>query len=315
MFGYQASEAIGQVIDLIIPPELRDQERQIIAKLRQGELIDHFETVRVAKDGRRIDVSLTISPIRDGSGRIIAASKVGRDITERKHAEALQRLLMDELNHRVKNTLAMVQALANQSLRHAKDPGDFVASFSGRVQALAKAHTLLSETKLQGVEMTDLVRDQVQLGASDDQRISCSGPRLTINAQLAVHMTMILHELATNARKYGALSVPQGHLSLRWEVRTNGGREFYLQWRESGGPRVNVSNARGFGTTLIEQTVRAHNGVASNRYEAEGIVCEIKMPFLESERPDIGPFAAAQRRAMATPILGSSEALSGLKGT
>jgi PAS domain S-box-containing protein len=139
IFGYHANEMIGQPITRIIPPELHAEESEIIARLKLGERIDHYETVRVAKDGRRIDMSLTTSPLRDKSGRVIGASKVGRDITERKQAEQLQRTLTNELIHRIKNTLATVQAIATQSLLRAKSPSDFVSSFTGRVQALARA--------------------------------------------------------------------------------------------------------------------------------------------------------------------------------
>ena len=150
IFGYEPGEMIGQNILRIIPPELHHEEKQILAKLRRGERIDHYETERVSKDGRRINVSLTVSPLRDTSGILIGASKVARDITGRKQAEKLQQLLIDELNHRVKNTLATVQAIARQSLVHAKSPADFASSFSGRVQALAKAHSLLTQTKMAG---------------------------------------------------------------------------------------------------------------------------------------------------------------------
>src|SRR6516165_7522325 len=140
IFGYEASEMIGESILRIIPPELHGEEREILARLQRGERIDHYETVRVARDGRRVDVSLTVSPLRDRSGKVVGASKVGRDITDRKRAEKLQQVLTDELSHRVKNTLATVQAIANQSLVRAKSPTDFVSSFTGRLQALAKAH-------------------------------------------------------------------------------------------------------------------------------------------------------------------------------
>lgn len=203
IFGYEAAEMIGQPINRIIPPELQHEETEILARLSRGEHIDHYETERVAKDGRRIDISLTVSPLRDGAGRVIGASKVARDITGRKRAEKLQRLLVEELNHRVKNTLATIQAIASQSLRRAKSPGDFVASFTGRIQALARAHTLLTQTRLEGAHLIDLVREQVLLGVPDN-RITPSGPQLMLDSQSAVQLALVLHELATNARKYGA---------------------------------------------------------------------------------------------------------------
>jgi PAS domain S-box-containing protein len=169
IFGYDASEMIGESILRIIPPELHGEETEILARLQRGERIDHFETVRVAKDGRRLDISLTVSPLRDRSGKVVGASKVGRDITDRKRAEKLQQVLADELSHRVKNTLATVQAIANQSLVRAKSPTDFVSSFTGRLQALAKAHTLLTRTSMQGADVMELVNEQVLIGAPQRQ--------------------------------------------------------------------------------------------------------------------------------------------------
>ena len=288
IFGYEAEEMIGQSITRLIPPELQEKEKQMLTRIKQGERIDHYETVRVAKDGRQVDVSLTISPLRDKLGNLIGASKISRDITERKRADKLQRLLMDELNHRVKNTLAIVQAIANQTLRHAKNPANFVSGFSGRVQALARAQDLLMRTKMQCADVLDLVHDQVLLGAENDNRISFSGPTLIIDAQAAVHLALVLHELATNARKYGALSVANGRLSVQWELQTNGGRNLVLEWRESGGPKVSAPKERGFGSTLIEQTLTAHGGEVSMHYLTEGVTGRITMPLAEHVRPRFG---------------------------
>lgn len=299
IFGYQPDEMIGQHITRIIPPELHAEEDKVLAKLKRGERIDHYETVRVARDGRRIDISLTVSPVRDRSGRVIGASKVARDVGERKQAEILQRLLVEELNHRVKNTLATVQSLVSQSLRRAKSPADFATSFSGRLQALAKAHELLTQARMQGAELTDLVREQVFLGETDDARIACSGPWLMLDAQPAIHLAMVLHELATNARKYGALSVPGGRLEVTWEMLTNGGRSLLMVWQESGGPKVSAPGTRGFGSTLIEQTLQAHGGTASLHYAADGVTCEIRLPLPQEARPSIGTYPAPARIAAA----------------
>ncbi len=294
-FGYEASEMIGQPITRLIPPELLDEEKDIIARLRRGERIGHYETVRLAKDGRRVDISLTVSPLRDTLGNVVGASKVARDITERKQAEKLQRLLVDELNHRVKNTLATIQAIASQSLHRAKSPGDFVTTFSGRVQALARAHDLLTQKNLQGAEIMGLVREQVLYGGFDDTRVACSGPMLVLDAQAAMHLALILHELATNARKYGALSVPTGRLSVSWELRTNGERDLVLDWKERGGPRIAVPRQKGFGSVLIEQTVKGHGGKASIRYGAEGVTARITFPLPEQAPVVIGANSAPLR--------------------
>jgi PAS domain S-box-containing protein len=302
LFGYEADEVIGQPITIIIPPELHAEEKEIIARLRKGEHIDHYETVRLAKDGRRIDISLSISPLRERYGSVVGAAKVARDITERKRTEKLQRLLLEELNHRVKNTLAIIQAIVNQSLRHARSPKEFVYSFTGRLQALAQAHDLLTRTKMQGAEVMQLVREQVLLGdGAEDQRVSCSGPAVVLDPQAAIHLALVLHELATNARKYGALSLPKGRLSVSWEVRTNGDRELVLHWTESGAARVSVPRRRGFGTTLIERMLKVGGGKASTRYGSEGIAVKITMPIPNAPY-EIGILDDAQRRQPRAPL-------------
>jgi PAS domain S-box-containing protein len=178
IFGYEANEMIGQPITRIIPPELHGEEQQIISKVGRDERIEHYETVRLAKDGRRIDVSLSVSPVRNKFGQVIGASKVARDVSERKKVEENQKLLLTELNHRVKNSLAIIQSIANRTLHHAKNPEDFVSSFSGRLQALARAHTLLTQSTWRGADVLELLRDQLLLGGADDDRISFCGPSL-----------------------------------------------------------------------------------------------------------------------------------------
>jgi PAS domain S-box-containing protein len=312
IFGFDASEMIGQPITKIIPAELRSEEDEILAKLKRGERIDHYETMRVAKDGRRLDVSITVSPLRDKFGRIVGASKIGRDITERKEAEKMQRILTNELVHRIKNTLAMVQAIATQSLLRAKSPADFVAGFTGRVEAMAKAHTLLTNKMMQGVNLIELINEQVLLGGSDS-RISFSGPALMLGPQETLHLGLVLHELATNARKFGSLSVPQGRLSIKWQLRTNGARDLQLSWTEIGGPEVKSPGASGFGSALIEQTMRSHGGAVSLAYNARGIVCEIKLPLSEQSPASMDTGAAAPA-GQQRPSLQAHEERQGLSG-
>ncbi|WP_395646772.1 PAS domain S-box protein [Terricaulis sp.] len=291
IFGYTAEEMIGQSILKLIPPDLHDEEKVIIAKISAGERMDHFETVRVGKDGRRIDVSLTVSPLRDPGGAIVGASKVARDVSDRKRAEEMQRLLLDELNHRIKNTLATVQAIAGQTLRRSSTPAEFVTSFNGRIQALSRAHRLLTGSSFQGAEVDQLVRDQLLLGGADDQRITASGPSLMLEAQAALHLALVLHELGTNARKHGALSAPTGNVVVRWEVHTNGGRTLLLKWTESGGPPVKAPSSRGFGTMLIEQSLQAHSGEVTMSYAETGVSCSIRLPLPELPQAALGPFA------------------------
>jgi PAS domain S-box-containing protein len=283
IFGYQADEMIGEPITKIIPPELHGEEKGILARLRQGQRIDHYETIRVTKDGRRVDISLTVSPIFDRSGNIIGASKVGRDISERKHAEELQRLLTSELNHRVKNTLAAVQSMANQTMRLSRDPADFVAKLGGRIKALAHTHELLTENAWHGADVLSVIRDQLLLGVTEDERILASGPSATLDPETTLHLALVLHELGTNARKYGALSVPKGRLTVRWAIQTDDAdRKLVLHWQESGGPPVKAPSRRGFGSTLIERSLSAQGGAAQVSYRAKGLSCDITLPLQDS---------------------------------
>ncbi|BCW90211.1 hypothetical protein sos41_33790 [Alphaproteobacteria bacterium SO-S41] len=302
IFGYEASEMIGQSILRLIPAELRFEEEQIIAKLKRGERIEHFDTTRLAKDGSRIAISLTVSPMHDRAGNIIGASKVARDIRQRRESEELQTLLFDELNHRVKNTLAIIQAIAGQSLRTSRSADDFVMSFSGRVQSLARAHDLLVKGKMKGADVMAILREQVLLGEGDGARIWCSGPFLSVSPKIAVQLALVLHELATNARKHGALSVPGGRLSIEWKMAMTPGRELQLTWTESGVAGLRAPAARGFGTTLIERTLQGNGGGASVRFGADGIVCEIKVPLIEEyghplAEPHTGDLSPAWRAA------------------
>ena len=165
---------LGQPITRIIPSELHSEEVQILAKLRQGERIEHFETVRVTKDGRHIDISLTVSPIRDGTGTVVGVSKVARDITERKRAEKSQRMLMEELNHRVKNTLAVVQSIANQTLSRGQSAGRICFELQGLVFRRWRAPTP-SSARVPGREPNCENWSAINcILVSDDDRISFS---------------------------------------------------------------------------------------------------------------------------------------------
>ena len=292
LYGFSAGEMIGQPITRIVPSELHAEERTILARIGAGERLEHYETVRVAKDGRRIDVSLTVSPVRDRTGRIVGVSKTARDISGRKRAERFQRILVGELNHRVKNTLTVVQSLARQTMRFAS-PADFIPNFSARLQALARSHDLLTANAWQGADMRSLLRGEVLLGSTDNHQVELSGPDVTLEPQAALNLSLVIHELATNARKYGALCVPAGRLSVTWTERINGGRELLVDWRESGGPQVKTGSRRGFGTRFIEKSLAAHGGKAVIHYHAHGVACEITLPLPERQLSEEATISAA----------------------
>ncbi|WP_084396383.1 PAS domain S-box protein [Henriciella aquimarina] len=311
IFGYRPDEIIGQPITMLIPPELHGEETEILAKLRRGERIDHFDTVRLAKDGRRIDISLTVSPLRNRHGEIVGASKVARDVTERKRAEDLQKLLVDELNHRVKNTLAIVQSVASQSMAHSNSPSDFMATFTGRLQALSLAHDLLIRERMRGISLRELVEAHLTPDPKTPERIVISGPDVTLRGTLVTHLSLILHELATNARKYGALSRPDGRLRIRWARTEASADRLTLDWQENGVAGLEAPGSSGFGTQLIEKTLKANGGSARMEFGKDGLQARLDI-VLEtgtdiSETPSAEP--ARQPREEPAP----SADLEGLK--
>jgi two-component sensor histidine kinase/CheY-like chemotaxis protein len=201
------------------------------------------------------------------------------DYLQRKQVERTQQLLVDELNHRVKNTLASVQAIAQQTLRSTKTPADFAAAFAGRIQSMARVHSLLSARTWQGVDLRDLIRDQVLAGAVDDSRVTAWGPPVHLEPQMALHLALMLHELGTNSIKYGALSKAEAAVTISWGVNSD---RLHLKWAERGGPPVKAPMKRGFGMSLIEQSAKGEGGSAQLLILAEGLSWEIALPLLRS---------------------------------
>jgi signal transduction histidine kinase/DNA-binding response OmpR family regulator len=261
--------------------------------LRGETVVPGIEMLFVDNDGRETWTMISTAPMRDAAGAVVGAVAVVQDIEERKKAEETQQLLVAELNHRVKNTLANVQAIAHQMLRRTKDPAEFVTSFSGRIQSLSRVHTLLSAATWKGVDLHDLVRDQLLAGAVDETRITAWGPPVHLEAQLALHAALMLHELGTNAIKYGALSTAKGVVTISWSVAD---AVLRLRWEERGGPVMRAPAGRGFGRALIEQSAKGEGGDALMLIEAEGVAWNITLPLRE-DWPIKSPAAEFVRRA------------------
>lgn len=298
VFGYTAAEAVGQSVLMLIPPDRHNEEPGIIERIRRGDRIDHYETIRRRKDGTLIDISLTVSPMRDANGHIIGASKIARDISIRKQADATRQLLVSELNHRVKNTLAVVQAIVQQTLWNTRDPADFAQRFSGRIQSLARVHTLLTDSTWQGADLRALIRDQLLHGSVDETKLTAWGPTVVLAPQTTLHVALMLHELGTNSSKHGALSATGGWVTVNWSVKDD---TLHLKWEERGGPSVTVPIARGFGTRLIEQSAKSEGGRAEMICDAKGVTWEITLPL---------PVSVAGRSAAKTEaeLVGSAPA-------
>lgn len=222
------------------------------------------------------------------------------DLIERRRAAETQRLLLNELNHRVKNTLAVVQAMATRTLARSPDPKVFAKSFGGRVQSLAKIHDLLSAKSWEGADLRDLILGQISAGAADETRLSATGPAVRLDPQMALHLALVFHELGTNATKYGALSTPQGQVSIDWRIDDG----LRIRWTERGGPRVEPAASHGFGTTLISQSVRGQGGEAHMIALPEGIIWDIMVPFaVQSSAPKPNTPSAEQKMNSPTDVL------------
>jgi len=279
LFGYTPEEVIGRPITILIPPDRRGEELSILERTNRGERIENYETVRRRKDDSLIDVSLTISPVMNAEGKIIGASKIARDITERKRAEAREKVLMSELDHRVKNVLARVTMVAMSSRNGSRSIDDFTRSLDGRIHSMAAAHDLLSQKGWNGAGLEALVQNQLAPYAAAN--IAVSGTELTLTPAAIQAMGMVIHELVTNAAKYGALSVPTGRVAVSWDRKPNEhAANLVFAWREFGGPAILVKSKSGYGTRLIRELVPHElGGTVDLEFAAEGVSCKIEFPI------------------------------------
>ena len=281
LFGYEPEEIVGKSIMTLSPPDRREEEEDILGRLQRGEHIHHYETRRQCKDGSIVWVSLTVSPIKDAAGTAIGASTIARDMTERRRADQHRKTLMAELNHRVKNTMAVVQSIASQTLGHASSLDEAREAFSSRLLNLANAHDVLTRESWQSANLGDIIFDTVKPHGGGENRFRIEGPdvRLTPSASLAI--SMALHELSTNAAKYGALSSKGGHVVIVWRIEgVDGNRRLVLHWEETGGPEVAKPKRKGFGSRLIERALASElGGDVSVDYASSGLVCTIMAPL------------------------------------
>nr|WP_255500818.1 HWE histidine kinase domain-containing protein [Caulobacter sp. 17J80-11] len=250
--------------------------------LRENRPVRGAEVLAERPDGSRRPILPYPTPLRDRRGRLVGAVNMLVDVSEQKEAEARQRLLVDELNHRVKNTLATVQSLAFQTLRHTASPEAFRESFENRLVALARAHDLLTRRCWQGADVRDIVSRELDPwtdGAPERTRVE--GPSVELTPRQAVALALVVHELTTNAVKHGALGAPDGAVSVTWrrEAEDDDARVF-MSWAERGGPAVRPPERGGFGSTLIRRSVAGDlGGKAELTWAPEGLACTLEFPL------------------------------------
>ncbi len=274
VFGYAAEEVIGQPITIVIPRDRQDEERAILTRIRRGERVDHFETIRHRKDGSLIEVSLTVSPVKNAEGKIVGASKNARDITEQKRSRDQIAVLAREAEHRSKNLLATVQATVH--LSKADTPEALKQAIEGRILALANVNSLFVESRWIGAELSAIARQELApYCTNDEKRVRMEGPEVLLEPNAAQAVAVILHELATNAVKYGALSVPRGLIDLTWVHEADG--RLVLRWQERNGPAVQTPTRQGFGRRIIALMIDPLKGSTRFDWHADGLVCEITL--------------------------------------
>jgi PAS domain S-box-containing protein len=425
LFGYSDDEVVGKPITMLIPPEREDEGPQILARIRHGQHLDHYETVRQRKDRGLVDIALTVSPLKDPEGNIVGASKIARDITERKRAEQALRareaeletvisrtpfmlircspdlryrfvspayaemlgrrrddlvgkpivdiigeegfntilpnikkvlrgeraeyegevpyqsigkrfvhgvytpdkddrgqvigwiasiidvterrraeaqrdLLIAEVNHRVKNTLATVISIAHQSFSEDKAFEDAQSSFNSRIRALAQSHTRLADANWSGISLETIIRDETA-PYRNSSNVNIVGPGVILNPKCAVSLGMAIHELTTNAAKYGALSAKNGSIQVSWESAPSD-KEVRITWIERGGPMVSPPKRSGFGRRLLERALASDlNGTVKLDFRPEGLTCLIAFPLnrhtgniVERSMPVLNPIGSVR---------------------
>jgi PAS domain S-box-containing protein len=292
IFGYTAKEAIGQSVEMLIPLDRLDEEGKILNRIRHGERIDHYETVRRRKDGTLIDISLTVSPVMDAEGRVLGASKIARDISERRKAQEQNELVFREMDHRIRNLFALAESVVTLSARSSDCPKELASIIRDRLDALARAHALTLPKRLdqpvqteQSTTLQSLMRTIVapyQRANGTAARIVINGPDVPISASLATGFALLLHEFATNAAKYGALSTPVGHVDITCAEKND---VFSLTWSERGGPRIEREPAsQGFGSQLAKATVVGRlGGELSREWHPDGLTIRLSVARLRLE--------------------------------
>jgi PAS domain S-box-containing protein len=286
LFGYKPDEVIGKHVSILIPEERHDEEPSIIARICRGERIEHYETIRLRKDGSLIDISLSVSPIRNADGVVVGASKIARDITERRRAQDRQTLLLREMSHRVKNLFALATSVVTMSARSAETPAALATAIRERLSALARAHDLTLPDLQDGGVKTDWTTGLAALldtilapyRDADRKRIAITGCDVPIGKSALTSLALLLHEFATNAAKYGALSVPEGMIAIKASVEDG---EMRMTWTETGGPELpGTTIVEGFGSRLERAAVQGQLcGSVTREWRKEGLVIRLSVPL------------------------------------
>lgn len=281
ILGWTAEEMVGRPATTFFVAEDREEgipQREMTAALSEGHGSD--ERWHLRKDGSIFWASGEMMALRADDDTVIGFIKILRDRTQERDQADRQRLLMHELGHRMKNTLSVVQSIATQSLRNAASLDDAAEKLQSRISAYAKAHDILLQKNWVSATLGNIVEAaKINIGLENSERIKVEGPDVELGPQAALSFSLVLHELLTNASKYGALSNSDGHIEVSWKIEPRAGENYLLSsWREVGGPAVANPTHNGFGSRMIASSLQAYGDVAV-RYEPEGVVVTTETPL------------------------------------
>ena len=288
VFGHSAREVVGQPITIIFPDERLSEESDIMAKIRMGERHPPYLSVRRKKDGRLVDLSIAVSPIRAEDGRVVGAAKIARDVSPLRQEAERQALLAREINHRIKNLFAITSGLVLQSARQADSINSLVLDLNSRLGALARAHDLtLPDLAPEGTNSATTLRRLLEAIIAPYQdhssgRIVVTGDDLEIGSSALTAIALVLHELITNAAKYGALAAPEGCLSVSVKIS---GESLLLTWSEQTGARLlPEAGPDGFGSFLESVSLKGLDATIKRQWNPHGLRIELSLPLRSIQR-------------------------------
>jgi len=265
------------------PPESRETVEQSLRAALGGHAVAFRAFCPTARGAPRW-WDTTVSPILE-HGRVIRVLATSRDVTSERTAEAHRQLLVNELNHRVKNTLATIQSITNQSLRNAGVEATVRDALEGRLMAIAATHNVLTDQNWSAANLRQIVDGSVTPYSARPGQLTITGQDLKVSPKPAVVMALAFHELAINALKYGALSTPDGHVDVRWSVEPDD--QLIIEWAERGGPTVRPPERRGFGSRIVETALPNElGGLVALDYRADGLRCSIRSPLAALDKVD-----------------------------
>ena len=289
LFGHTGAEIVGRSIWSTVASDRHAAELDVLARVFRGEQVVPYETERRHKDGRAVQVSVAVSPVRNAEEKIIGASMISRDNDETHRAHEDQRMLVGEMSHRIRNLFAIASSVLALSARFARTPKDMATAVRSRLDALARAQDLTLPTLLATAGPSDnratlhsLIRTIVapydNVGHLGAERVTISGPDVPINAVTVAGLALLLHEFATNAAKYGAFSTPAGRINVECRMA---GDELQVTWRELGGPVLDGPAVReGFGSMLARATVKQQlGGTILREWNPEGLTIKLVVPL------------------------------------